>query len=97
MSESLQPPTGEDGERGREEDEGEREKERRERGGERERRKGGGGEGETTPYLRVLPDIEMPPVQLHNRSFLHMHENLVQRLISVALQVTPHHKCTIIG
>ena len=67
----------------------------RKRKGERER--GREGERETTPYLRVLPDVEMPSVQLHNRSFLHVHENLVQRLISVALQETPHCKCTIIG
>ena len=75
----------------------EKEGEKRMKERERERERGGGGGRETTPYLRVLPDIERPPVQLHNRSFLHMHENLVQRLISVALQVTPHHKCTIIG
>jgi hypothetical protein len=59
----------------------------KEREGERERERERESKTNTTLYLRVLPDVEMPPVQLHDRPFLHMHEDLVQRLICVALQV----------
>ena len=33
----------------------------------------------------IWPDANLPPVQLYNWPFLYMHQNLVQRLVTVAL------------
>ena len=38
-----------------------------------------------TTHIRVLPHGEMPSVHLHHWSFLNMHQDLVQRLVTVAL------------
>ena len=39
-----------------------------------------------TTHLRVLPHRNVPSVHLYRRPLLNMHQNLVQRLITVALQ-----------